>query len=448
MTPVNKNDVVEIEIDGLGYDGEGIAHIGGYTVFVRYALPGEKVRALIILAKPTFAVGKLQNILRLSPDRVEPFCPVYGKCGGCVLQHMSYAAQLEFKRKSVEDTFFKSARLRASADKTVESPLTKNYRNKMSLPVRGNPAQIGFFALGSHRVVPVYDCPVQFEGNGKLIEAFGKFLHENGISGYNETDGSGSVRHITARKLGDFYTVTVVSNGNHSKKLKKFDEVLRNLYGEKYAYYINYNTLRNNVILGKESELIGGTPAVSVQNGLEISVHPQSFFQVNDGVRELLYREAAKEADASVILDAYSGAGVLSSVLARTAEKVIAVEIEPKAVDSANAMLTKNGIANVQTVCGDCAEKLPRIISELSSADKSKLGAVLDPPRSGCDSRVLEAIISANPPKIIYISCNPATLARDCSRLISGGYEISRLTPFDMFPHSANVETLCVLERK
>ena len=439
MSIVNKNDIIEAEIDGIGYEGEGIAHLGGYTVFIRYALPGEKVRAVIILAKPTFAVGKLLSVLNASADRAEPFCPVYYKCGGCGLQHMSYEAQLSFKARAVKDTFYKAAKLEVEPDEVVPSPEIRNYRNKMSLPIRGETAAAGFFATGTHRIVEINECPIQFEGNGALIRAFLDFLHREKISGYNETTHKGVVRHLTARKLGDFYTITAVANGNYRDKLKGFDKILREMYGGDYAYYINYNTGEGNAILGRKSEFIGGFERETEIDGLKISVHPQSFFQVNDGVRELLYREAAEETQASEIIDAYSGAGVFSAMLAKKAKSVTAVEIEPEAVRSAQKLMDANGIKNVKLVCGDCAEKIPELIS-------GKVGIVLDPPRAGCDRRVLEAVANAAPEKITYISCNPATLARDCAFLIARGYKIQRLTPFDMFPHSPNVENLCVLE--
>ncbi len=440
---LKKNDVIEIEIDGLGYNGEGIAHVGGYTVFIRTALPGEKVRAVIILAKPTFAVGKLQKILRPSPDRAEPFCAVFGKCGGCGLQHIQYEAQLRYKREMVADAFKKIARINIQPDEVVPGPLIKNYRNKMSLPVRGDEACVGFFAEGTHRVVPIDCCPIQFEGNGELIRAFCDFMRDNAIRGYNETTGEGEVRHLAARKTGDSITVTAVTNGNYVKKLAPFEKKLKELYGENYAYYVNINGSRGNCILGEDSVFVGGRVEPVIIDGLKTKVHPQSFFQVNDGVRELLYREIAKEAKGENVIDAYSGAGVLSAMLARSANSVTAIEIEPKAVESARFMLEQNGIKNVKTVCGDCAVELG---NALKNAKNSVV--VLDPPRAGCSRPALDAVCSARPEKILYVSCAPATLARDAAILSEHGYSITRLTPFDMFPHTANVETLVVLSKK
>lgn len=441
--PLKKNDVIEIEIDDMGYDGEGIAHVGSYAVFIRYALPGEKVRALVIAVKPTFAVAKLRAVLVPSVDRREPFCPVYYKCGGCSLQHASYEYQLRFKRRAIADTFYKAAKLEVTPDEVTASPLTRAYRNKMSVPVRGEEAELGFFAVGSHRVVPTDECPIQFEGNGELITAFREYLRRSGVSGYNETTRTGTVKHLSVRRLGEFTTVTAVLNGRNAKSVAGFDAVLKKLYGDGYKYFANFNKTDGNRILGDESVLIGGTDACAEIDGLRVDVHPQSFFQVNDGIRELLYREIMRETDTACVVDAYSGAGLLSALLAREGHDVTAVEIELKAVESANKMLKINGINSVKTHCGDCAKLIGDVV-----ADKSDFTLVLDPPRAGCDKAVLSAAAASHPRKIVYVSCNPATLARDARELISLGYEIARLTPFDMFPHSANTENLCVFVPK
>ena len=442
-TAVKKNDVIEIEIDDLGFDGEGIAHINGYTIFIKYALPHEKVRALVILAKPTFAVAKLTQVLIPSPDRAEPFCPVYYKCGGCGLQHLSYAAQTEFKRMCIKNAFFKNAHMEIDPDKAVESPQIKNYRNKMSLPVRGETPTIGFFAANSHRVVPISECPIQFEENGRLIEEFANFLHENKISGYDEFAHKGKVRHIIARKLGGNVTVTVVLNGKYADEIKSFDNNLRGLYGNNYAFYANYNSAQGNRILGEHSEFLGGNAAFADIDGIEAEIHPQSFFQVNDGVRNLLYKAVAAEADSETVIDAYSGAGVLSAILARKAKRVIAIEIESKAVESAKKLMKRNKVNNVRLICGDCSQKLPEVIGK-----EHDFTLVLDPPRSGCARSVALAAAEATPKKIIYVSCNPATLARDAAVFAEHGYRLIRITPFDMFPQTPNVETMVVLSRK
>ncbi len=442
--PIKKNDVLEIEIDGIGYEGEGIAHLGGYTVFIRYALPGEKVRAVVILVKPTFAVAKLQQVLRVSPDRATPFCPVYYRCGGCGLQHMTYDAQLRFKQNAVREAFRKTARMDIEPCQTVPSPRPTFYRNKMSLPVRGDDAQTGFFATGSHRLVPIEECPIQFDGNGELIGAFRAFMHKNDLRGYNETERTGDVRHLSVRQLGDFRTVTVVTNGNRAKQLAPFNAVLEELYGNKYAYYLNENTSAGNRILGEKSVLAGGELAPVTVDGLQVSVHPHAFFQVNDGVRQKLYAAAAEHANSHAAVDAYSGAGILSALLARKASAVLGVEIETAAVRSAQDMAARNGIQNVTFVCDDCAEALPRLPQAFRGQNTV---VVLDPPRAGCDRRVLAALSAACPAKIVYISCNPATLARDVSLLTQSGFALSSVTPFDMFPQTAGVETLCVLTR-
>ena len=268
-------------------------------------------------------------------------------------------------------------------------------------------------------------------------------MRENGIKGYNETTGTGEVRHLAARKIENAVTVTAVANGNFAKRLAPFEQKLKELYGENYAYYVNINETRGNCILGENSVFIGGSESPFEVNGLKVKVHPKSFFQVNDGVRELLYAEIVKEANGENVVDAYSGAGVLGAMLARSANSVTAIEIEPKAVESARFMLEQNGIKNVKTVCGDCAVELG---NALKNAKNSTV--VLDPPRAGCSRAALDAVCSARPEKVLYVSCAPATLARDAAILSEQGYSLTRLTPFDMFPQTANLETLVVLSKK
>lgn len=441
-TPLKKNDVIEIEIDGIGYEGEGIAHLGGFTVFIRYALPGEKVRATVILVKSTFAVGKLLRVLRASPDRAEPFCPVYYTCGGCALQHMRYEAQLRYKTQALCDTLRKTAHLSPSPETAVPSPIRRNYRNKMSLPVRGVPAVLGFFATGTHRVVPIDACPIQFAENGAILSAFRSFLHEAGLTGYNETDRTGDIRHLSVRKLDGFFTVTAVANTDCARALQPFASRLQALTGDRFAYYVNENRSAGNRILGDESQLLGGAPQPVQIDGLAVTVHPHSFFQVNDGIRAALYAAVCAEAKAAEVIDAYSGAGVLSALLSRHAQTVTAVEIEPKAVASAEDLLRRNDIRNVRTLCGDCARLLPQI-----AAQSRHPCIVLDPPRAGCDAAVLAAVVRAEPQKIVYISCNPATLARDTARLQDAGYAPVRIVPFDMFAQCAGLETMAVFTR-
>ena len=440
--PVKKNDIVEADIEDLGYEGEGVAHIGGYALFVPFALPGERVRAHIVLVKPAYAVAKLTAVLRPSKARVEPFCPHYRVCGGCAMQHIAYDAQLEYKRKSVQETFYKTAKLSVLPRETVPSPSTRAYRNKLSLPVRGKEPKIGFFAPRSHRIVEIERCPIQFEENETLIALFKAFLARERIEGYDETSGKGLVRHLVARKTGERLTVTVVVNARSGKRISPFYGDLRTAFGERVTLYCNFNEGRNNIILGEESVLLGGTPAPVLIDGLAVEVHPQSFFQVNDGIRSLLYSAVLAQVG-DTVLDAYSGAGLLSALTAKEGKRVTAIEREKKAVESAKLLNERNGISenSVKLVCADCAEALPVSLRENPHT------VVLDPPRSGCAPAVTAALAERPVQKIVYISCAPNTLARDIAAL-STAYELQSLTPYDMFPHCAGVETLAVLTRK
>ncbi|MDE7394715.1 MAG: 23S rRNA (uracil(1939)-C(5))-methyltransferase RlmD [Clostridiales bacterium] len=440
--PVKKNDVIEADIDGVGYEGEGVAHLGGYAVFVPFALPDERVRAHVIMVKPSFAVAKLLAVLRPAAERREPFCPHFRTCGGCAMQHIDYDAQTAIKRQTVQDTFRKIAKLNAVVQETVKSPSITAYRNKLSVPVRGAQPKIGFFAARSHRICEIGKCPIQFEENEKLLALFADFLTREKLTGYNEEDGTGLVRHLVARKIGNTLTVTVVVNGKSGKRIAPFYEDLREAFGSACTLYANFNEGRNNVILGEQSALLGGTPKPVLVDGLWTEVHPQSFFQVNDGVRQLLYNAVLEEVGETV-LDAYSGAGLLSALMAKKGARVVAIEREKKATESAKLLNERNGISEsaVRLVNADCAEALPEYLKNKPQT------VVLDPPRSGCAPAVLTALTETPVQKIVYVSCAPNTLARDVA-VLSSAYDLQKLTPFDMFPHCAGVETLAVLTKK
>lgn len=439
--PVKKNDVIETDVDGIGFEGEGIAHVGGYTVFIPFAIPSERVRALVIFVKPTYAVAKLTAVLRASPHRTEPFCPYYYRCGGCAMQHVSYDAQTEVKRQAIKETFRKTARLDCEPQQTVKSPQTRAYRNKLSVPVRGKEPTLGFFAPRSHRLVPISECPIQFDGNKELLAAFSAFLKRKNLSGYNEAEGTGLVRHLVARKLGNSLTVTVVINGGDEKQIAPFYADLKAAFGDDCTLYVNFNNKNNNVILGEKSVLVGGAPHPVTVDGLQTEVHPQSFFQVNDGVRALLYAAVLQETGKTV-LDAYSGAGVLSALMAKGGARVTAIERERAATESARLLNARNGISEqaVRLINGDCAKELPVYLRENPHT------VVLDPPRAGVAPAVTAALCDQPVQKIVYVSCAPNTLARDVERLLSA-YRLQTLVPFDMFPHCAGVETLAVLTR-
>lgn len=436
---VEKNDIVELTVESLGYNGEGVARIDRVPVFIAGALAHERVRAVIILVKKDFLVGKLLEIIVSSPLRVQPECAVFGKCGGCDLQHLDYTAQLDFKRTQVKSTLKKIAGIDFDVSPCRPSARQYGCRNKLSLPVRnvGGVTKIGFYAASSHRIIETDECPLQSARAGAVLPLFKKWME--GQSAYDEEKGSGAVRHLSVRELDGHLAITVVS----AKKtdLGALDKLLAESIND-YSLYLNINSKQNNVIFGDKTTLVGGEVKQSQLFGLTTYVHPMSFLQVNEPVASEIYAEAASRlAGSKHILDAYSGGGMLTAILSRTGAHVTGVEIVPEAVESARKLALDSNIKNVTYIMGDCAAIIPRLAKETAFD-----AVVLDPPRQGCDEKVIQAISTCGAQTIIYISCNPATLARDISRL--SNYELIEAIPFDMFPQTKHVEALICLKRK
>lgn len=441
---LNKNDVIETVIDDMGINGEGIAHADGITVFVRGAIAGEKVRAKIIYAGKTYCVAILEKIIKASPHRTEALCPYFNKCGGCAFQHVCYESQLEFKRKNLENTLKKQGVPTDKIKDIVPSNKEYGYRNKLTLPVR-YPYKIGFFRPESHSVTETEDCLLQNFDCAGIIRLLKEFMQNSGLAGYEEQSGKGDIRHLSVRFLGGRYYICIVATHDISKKLAEFARVINDCFSSDYAMWLNVNPKKTNVIFSDEFIFINGWLDEIEFESLKIAPHPAAFFQVNDYICRLLYAEAAEETkDYPVVIDAYSGIGVLGARLAETAEKVVAVEINEKAHSSALALKETNGIDNLTPLCGDCADKLGGILSD---AKGRKTAVVLDPPRSGADGRVISAISESLPEKVVYISCNAATLARDL-KLLCEKYDVKSIRPYDMFPQTPSLETLVVLVRK
>ena len=401
-------------ITDLGMNGEGIAHDQGRTHFVPYALVGENVGCIF----DRYIVSKS------SPDRVEPKCPYFEKCGGCVLQHLAYEKELIFKSQLVSRTIKKIAGMDIEClpTKTADEYL---YRNKIALPVGSinGEYKVGMYARSSHNLVAITDCVITKPFAKNVISLSNDFLHNT-----NAKD----IRYIVARESEYGLVLTIVAtrnikNANYlSNKLQtKFDN---------FALYLCINK-NPKTILNDNLTLLSGDKHLP---------KPDSFAQVNDQVSEMLYNNVLSEIDAKdVVIDAYSGAGKMTMMFAKVAHHVYGIEIVQNAVNQANDFMVKNNISNVTNICGDCAKVLPDLIKKQTG----KTTIVLDPPRAGCDSRVLSAIISAKVDKIVYVSCNPKTLARDL-KLLADCYDIKYIQPYNMFPRTEHVESLVVLERK
>lgn len=438
---IQKNDTVELTIESLGYKGEGVARIDRVPVFIIGALPGETVRAIIILVKKDFLIGKLTEIVHPSPVRVKPKCPVFGKCGGCDLQHMDYDSQLIFKRDQVKNALKKIAGIGADVLPAVPSADTYGYRNKLSLPVRnvGGVTKIGFYAANSHRIIEIDGCPLQSQEAGGVLPVFKKWMQS--VTAYDEEKGTGAVRHLSVRELGGYLSITVISA--EKTDLSGLDQMLKQTIAS-YGLYLNINKQNNNVIFGDKTIFCGGSEAMSHLYGLCTYVHPAAFLQVNAYIAGKIYVSAAghlRSAGAKRVLDAYSGGGLLTAILSKDAEEVTGIEIVPEAVASAKKLAGDNDIKNVTFILGDCAKEVPRL-TQNAYYDT----IVLDPPRQGCDEKVTAAVNASKADTVIYISCNPSTLARDIIRL--DNYQIKEVTPFDMFPQTKHIETVICLQKK
>ena len=433
------------EVIDFGMNGEGIIKLDNYPVFVNNAIKGEKVKVRLTYTKKDYAFGEPLEIIEPSPDRVKPICPYYAKCGGCDMQHIAYERQLEIKRLHIERTLKKNAGLEIS----VPTPISKNqwkYRNKLALPFgkRGDRVVLGFYEKQTHKVVPMKFCPLHDEWASNIIRIVSEWANENNISVYDELALDGFLRHLVVRKL-DRVEIVIVGNGN---KLEYSTELVLKLKKElgNYTLYFSPNTERGNVILGNTVEYISGDTSPQDILGLKVSLSPLSFLQVNLDVMNELYNDVAKQLDGydGDIIELFSGVGILTSSLANRMPKSSfkAVEIVPEAVEDAKVIAKKAGLNDrIEFICEDAG----KYMEELSISQKKKV-LIVDPPRKGIDSNVIEKALLARFDKIIYVSCNPATLGRDI-KLLQDIYKVEYIQPYDMFPQTMHVETLVVLGR-
>lgn len=453
MIPVEKNKIYEMQIDALGSNGEGIGRIAGYTVFVEGALPGETIRVLIVKVKKNYGYGKLMEILEVSPERREPMCPVAKQCGGCQLQHLSYEAELAYKTREVKDVMERIGGIKGVEVKPalgMENPW--RYRNKAQFPVgRGkNGCAIGFYAKRSHRIVDTEKCFLQNECNDEIIGIVRTFLNEFHIPLYDEEKHKGLVRHILTRigRNSGEIMVCIVING---KKLPNSDILVERLKAVEgvVSIVLNVNKEKTNVILGQKIIALWGKDTITDSiDGIAFEISPLSFYQVNPVQTEVLYGKAVELADLKgdeTVLDLYCGIGTISLFFARKAKKVFGVEIVPEAIADAKKNAARNGITNVEFAVGAAEEVIPRLYEEEGvTADI----VVVDPPRKGCDEKLLETILRISPEKIVYVSCNPSTWARDLVVLKEGGYALKEVQPVDQFSHSVHVEVVSLLQKQ
>lgn len=450
--PVAKNKHYTMTIDDIGVNGEGIGKIEGYTLFVEGALPDEEIEVKVIKLKKNFGYGRLINIIKPSNYRIAPPCPIVKRCGGCQLQHLSYEGQLHFKRKKVQDIMERIGGL-TDVEVVPAIGMTEpyHYRNKAQFPVgvTKDGLQIGFYAARSHDIINSDECHIQHPINEKIIRVVRDFIKTYNISVYDEHKHKGLLRHVVTRT--SYHTnevmVCMVINGVQLPHQEILVERLREIK-EVASIVINTNQQKTNVILGDKINVIWGKEKIIDYIGdLKFEISPLSFFQVNPVQTEVLYGKALEYADLTdqdILWDAYCGIGTISLFLAKKAKKVYGVEIVEPAIRDAKRNAEINHIHNVEFFVGKAEEIIPQKYKEGIRANVM----VVDPPRKGCDEKLLDTMIQMSPDRIVYVSCDPATLARDLKYLVEHGYRVEKVQPVDMFPHTGHVETVVGIQRK
>ncbi len=450
--PVQKNQNHIVDISGLTSEGSGVARIEGFTVFIEGALTGEQVEIKIVKVLKNYAYGKLLRILEPHPGRTEPPCGAAKRCGGCQLQHMSYEVQLKYKTQQVKDALLRIGGFQGIAvHDAIGMDNPWRYRNKAQFPVGMNgDLQIGFYANRSHEIIDSPRCLIQDEINDEIVNIVREFMKKYDISAYNEDTGKGLIRHIVTRKA--FRTgevmVCIVINGDSVPCSGALTEMLRNGINNLKSIVLNINKKKTNVVLGEKNIVIYGEEAINDYIGeFRFRISPLSFFQVNPVQTEVLYKKALEYAGLNgeeTVIDAYCGIGTISLFLSKKTKKVYGVEIVPQAVKDARENAALNGVENVEFVLGESEKVIPRLYREGVRPDV----IVVDPPRKGCDEKLLDVIAEMGPQRVVYVSCNPATLARDLKYLSERGYKVKEVQPVDMFPQTVHVETCVLLSHK
>jgi len=456
--PFSKNDVIDLKIDDIGNEGEGIGHYDGYAVFVNNALPGDKIRALIMKVKKNYAFAKLLEIVNPSNLRVEPKCSISARCGGCNLQHMSYEGQLEYKENKVKNCLVRIGGYDEAYVNSIHEPIIGmtnpfNYRNKAQFPVQQTPdgqIAMGFYAGRTHRIIPTDNCNIQMDESNHIAKLVRMWMTEHNISAYDETSHTGLIRHVLTRigkSTGQIMVCLVVT----SKKVPHTDSLVDILLKETgmTCICLNINSEKTNRILGDKIIPLYGQPYIEDNIGdLCYRISPLSFYQVNPEQTVKLYNTALEYANLTgneVVWDLYCGIGTISLFLAKKAKQVLGVEIVPEAINDAKVNAQLNGITNATFLTGAAETVAAQVAADELYKDIANPDViVVDPPRKGCDSKLLETIVNVKPDKVVYVSCDPATLARDVKVLRENGYEMKKWRACDMFGMTGHVET-CVL---
>ena len=442
------NQTIKLTIRDLGNNSEGVGSYEGCTIFVEGALPGEEVEATIYQLKKNYGRARLKAILKASPDRVEPACPLYDKCGGCQVMHLSYEKQLEIKQKKVQEALTRIGKIiDVVVPNCLASPLPFHYRNKIQLPVRmkDNEKAIGLYARSSHDLIEIDHCLIHCALGEEIYQEVRQVIKQSSLSVFNPITGQGELRHILIKSAVHVQEVLVilVTNGDASTELKRVAQEIQTNCPKVKGVVQNINTRLDNVILGKYYQTLSGQAFIFEKiKELKFKISHASFFQVNTHQAESLYNKALEFANlqgTEVVLDAYCGVGTLSLLFAKYAQEVRGVECVKEAIEDAKENAQINGITNVRFYCDNAED----FIQKQSAVDL----ILLNPPRQGCHPSFLAKVGKLLPKTVIYISCDPATLARDLKILYTYNYKIKAIQPYDMFPQTAHVECVVKLQR-
>lgn len=450
---MKKNDILTVTVDGMTAEGSGVAHPDGMALFIKGAAVGDTVSVRVIKVNKRYAIAKIEQVISPSADRADNDCAAFPSCGGCAFRHISYAAECRIKRRRVQDALTRIGGIDVVVDDIVASYADNGYRNKAqySLALDGGRLKIGFYAERSHRVVDCRECALQPREFADIIGVFERFIAQNSITVYDETSGSGLMRNIYIRRAemtGEIMVCAVI-NGTELPAVDRLTEMLRNLLGERLkTVVLNINRARTNVILGEKCVPVYGDGYITdLLCGVKVRIGALSFYQVNRTMAERLYGIAAEFAEPSgkTVLDLYCGAGTIGLSMAKAAKEIVGAEIVPQAVEAAKFNAAANGINNARFICADAYEAARRFEREGIRPDV----VVVDPPRKGLEEG-LPRFIAENfhPERVVYVSCDPATLARDCAEFEQSGYRVCRAVPVDMFPRTHHVETVVLLTRK
>lgn len=451
--PVQKNEIITAEIVDLTHEGSGVAKVNGYTLFVPDSLPGETAEIQVVHTKKDYGYGRVKKMIETSPERVDPPCEIYGRCGGCQLQHLSYVGQLNYKRKQVVDAITRIGGLEGiEVLPTLGMDNPWIYRNKAQVPVSNRDGELiaGFYQKRSHRIIEMDHCLITDESVDEIIQEVKRIAKDTGVEPYNEETHRGALRHIIVRigrETGEVMVV-LVTKTNDLPHRKNFISGLTTKFPQIKSIAHNINSKRTNVIYGDETRTIWGRDVIYDKIGsVKFAISARSFYQINPTQTRVLYEKALDYAEltgSETVIDAYCGIGTISLFLAQKAGKVYGVEIVPEAIEDAKINAELNGLTNATFEAGKSEDVIPAWYKQGIKADV----IVVDPPRKGCDEALLQTIIDMKPRRVVYVSCNPSTLARDLRILEDGGFKTVEVQPVDMFPQTTHVECCALLEKK